>query len=163
MVGRRGFLKWGLVGTSVLAAVGLGSTFVGRDAAGDRRTVLRGIAPALLAGAIPPPGAEHEAELARLLDGLVVAIESLSPQSQHELRLLFLLLATPGGRWLAGIGSSWERAEPEQVAHALQQWRAHRLALMQTAYHALHDLVLGTWYAEPSHWERIGYPGPPRL
>jgi len=36
----------------------------------------------------------------------------------------------------------------------------HRFALLRIAYHALHDLVLGAWYAQPSNWVAIGYPGP---
>jgi hypothetical protein len=32
--------------------------------------------------------------------------------------------------------------------------------MLQTAYHALHDLVLGAWYADPSSWTAVGYPGP---
>jgi hypothetical protein len=24
----------------------------------------------------------------------------------------------------------------------------------------MHDLVLGAWYANPSNWAAIGYPGP---
>jgi hypothetical protein len=46
------------------------------------------------------------------------------------------------------------------VADFLQSWRKHRLAMPQTAYLALHDLVLGSWYADPSSWAAIGYPGP---
>ena len=28
---------------------------------------------------------------------------------------------------------------------------------------AVHDLVLGAWYAQPESWEAIGYPGPPEV
>jgi hypothetical protein len=24
----------------------------------------------------------------------------------------------------------------------------------------MHDLIIGAWYADPSTWEAIGYPGP---
>ena len=51
-------------------------------------------------------------------------------------------------------------SRPEQVSAFLQDWRLHRLGLLRTAYHALHDLVLGAWYAQPASWEAIGYPGP---
>jgi hypothetical protein len=31
---------------------------------------------------------------------------------------------------------------------------------LRSAYQALHDLVLGAWYANPANWDAIGYPGP---
>jgi hypothetical protein len=30
-------------------------------------------------------------------------------------------------------------------------------------YQAMHDLVLGSWYADASSWDAIGYPGPTKL
>ena len=42
----------------------------------------------------------------------------------------------------------------------LQEWRFHRIDMLQTAYHALHDLIIGSWYADPVTWQAIGYPGP---
>ena len=38
-----------------------------------------------------------------------------------------------------------------------------RFALLQGAYAALHDLVLGAWYARPEAWPTIGYPGTPEI
>ncbi len=42
----------------------------------------------------------------------------------------------------------------------LARWRDHRVALLQSGYQALHDLVAGAWYSDPSAWPAIGYPGP---
>jgi hypothetical protein len=76
---------------------------------------------------------------------------------------LFGLLALgPARRLLAGVGGGWEQADPRQVEAFLQNWRTHRLQTLQTAYHGLHDLIIGAWYADPSSWEAIGYPGPPK-
>lgn len=36
-----------------------------------------------------------------------------------------------------------------------------RFDLLKSGYAALHDLILGTWYAQPESWAAIGYPGPP--
>jgi hypothetical protein len=58
--------------------------------------------------------------------------------------------------------TQWSQATQEDVAAFLSHWRVHRLALLQSAYHALHDLVIGGWYADESTWESIGYPGPMR-
>jgi hypothetical protein len=32
--------------------------------------------------------------------------------------------------------------------------------MLQSAYHALHDLIFGGWYADSASWAAIGYPGP---
>ena len=56
----------------------------------------------------------------------------------------------------------WATASTEQVGAFLQAWRLHRFPMLQVAYHALHDLVLGAWYADPSAWTAIDYPGPIR-
>ena len=55
---------------------------------------------------------------------------------------------------------AWSKAKREDVAAFLQSWRVHRLMMLQSAYHALHDLILGGWYADESTWAGIGYPGP---
>jgi hypothetical protein len=49
------------------------------------------------------------------------------------------------------------------VAGFLAAWRSSRLALLQSAYAALHDLSFGAWYAQPESWTDIGYPGPPEI
>ena len=41
--------------------------------------------------------------------------------------------------------------------------RDSSIGLKQQAYFALHDLLLGSFYAEPSNWVATGYPGPPKL
>ena len=88
----------------------------------------------------------------------------LADRVDQELAQLFALLAsTPGRRLLAGVPVPWEDASVTQVNAFLQSWRTHRSALMRSGYGALHDLVLGSWYAEPAHWAAIGYPGPRSL
>ena len=56
--------------------------------------------------------------------------------------------------------TAWADATPAQVAAFLQDWRVSRVGLLRSAYGAMHDLVLGAWYADPSSWAAIGYPGP---
>ncbi|MYM91935.1 hypothetical protein GTP91_32755, partial [Rugamonas sp. FT82W] len=91
----------------------------------------------------------------------LAAIHGLPLATQKEVQDLFGLLAlAPARRWLAGVSGSWGEAAPQEVAAFLERWRHHRLAMLQTAYLALHDLILGSWYAEPSTWAGIGYPGP---
>ena len=128
---------------------------------GEARAALHAIAPAILAGALPQDPAQRRQALAAAIEGVHAAILSLAPATQKEVQDLFGLLAlAPARRILTGIADGWENARPEQVIAFLQDWRLHRLGLLRTAYHALHDLVLGAWYAQPASWEAIGYPGP---
>ena len=76
---------------------------------------------------------------------------------------LLALAAAPSRLLLAGLSVPWNEAGPDAVAATLQRWRMHRLSLLQLAYHALHDLILGTAYADEARWAAIGYPGPPAL
>lgn len=164
---RRTLLKVGLAGGALLAAAG-GATYLLRRAAPDAafsedtRVVLSGVLPALLAGALPLGAGARARALDAGLQRTLATIAGLPRPMRTELGELFALLASAPGRWLAGI-ERWDHADPEQVGDWLQRWRTHSFDLYQSAYHALHDLVLGAYYADPSTWDAIGYPGPIRL
>jgi hypothetical protein len=164
MTNRRTFLKAGLLGGALLVAGGLAATLAGRDPVADRRRVLGGVIPAVLAGALPEAPEAREAAVARCLKGVETAIAGLSPAAQQEAAQLFALLAIPPTRvLLAGVHAGWDEAGPDEVAAFLERWRGHASSLMRSGYHALHDLVLGAWYADESTWEAVGYPGPLKL
>ena len=161
---RRSFFKLGLLGACTVAAGGTvyrlarGPAPLRRfELDGEARAALAAIVPAMLGSALPP-GAPA---LARSIDGVCTAIHGLPLAQQGEVQDLFGLLAlAPARRFVAGVGGGWQNADPRQVATFLQNWRVHRLATLQTAYLALHDLVLGAWYADSASWAAIGYPGP---
>jgi len=161
---RRTLLKVGLIGSAVLAAAG-GAAFLLKPAARDAATsdetriVLNGVMPALLADALPTDAAARAAALDAALQRTLATIAGLSLPTRIELGELFMLLASAPGRWLAGV-DRWEVASVEQASAFLQRWRTHSFDLFQVGYHALHDLVLGPYYADPSTWEALGYPGP---
>lgn len=164
---RRTLLKVGFAGGALLAAAGGAAWLLrrgGPDAAtsDDTRIVLRAAMPALLADALPtePPARAQalEGALARTL----ATIGGLPLPTRNELGQLFSLLVSAPGRWLAGV-DRWDNADVAQVSAWLQRWRTHTFDLYQVAYHALHDLTLGSYYADPSTWDAIGYPGPIRL
>lgn len=161
---RRTLLKVGLLGGAVLTAAGGAALWLkpaARDASTseEARAVLRAVIPALLAGALPAGGAAPAREAA--LERTLAAIAGLPPPTRLELGELFALLSSRPGRWLAGV-DDWETADVEQATRFLQRWRTHSFDLFQAGYHALHDLVLGPWYAHESTWPAIGYPGPPQ-
>ncbi|KFI06444.1 hypothetical protein [Massilia sp. BSC265] len=163
---RRTFLKAG--GLAALALAGGGAFYRATQAEvpqrfaldGEARAALHAIAPAILAGALPQ-GASREAALSSTIDGIHQAILGLPPATQKEVQDLFGLLAlAPARRLLTGVSGGWEHARIEDVSAFLQDWRLHRIKLLRSAYHALHDLVLGAWYAQPASWPATGYPGP---
>lgn len=164
---RRTFLKAGVIAALALAAGGgiyratrtpLPQRFV---LDGEARAALDAIVPAILAGALPAEPAARQAAIATAVDGVLQAILGLPLATQKEVQDLFGLLAlAPARRLLTGVAGGWQGAPEEDVARFLQEWRVHRLGLLRSAYGALHDLVLGAWYANPASWDAIGYPGP---
>jgi hypothetical protein len=164
ILSRRTFIKVGLFGALALAAAG-GIYRVTRPSSpvspyllDDRaKSALRAIASALLQGSMPDTPQSVDVHLVRVQ----TAISGLPVHTQMEIEDLFgLLVLGPARRFLVGIPDDWERAKREDVVAFLQSWRMHRLGLLQSAYHALHDLVIGPWYADESNWAAIGYPGP---
>ncbi len=164
---RRTFLKTGLAGAIVLAAAGgvyritKGPAAPGRFTLDEEgRAALRAITSAVLLGTIPGNPQAVDMAIARVQD----TIAGLPLSTQKEIQDLFgLLVFAPTRRFLAGVSKPWAEAAPDEVAAFLQGWRMHRFAMLQTAYHALHDLIFGGWYADESTWAAIGYPGPLKM
>jgi hypothetical protein len=163
---RRSFLKAGALGALVLAAGGgiwratHAPTLRPYALDGEARAALHAIIPAILDGTLPDPP-QRELAILQTTERVQQAILGLPLATQKEVQDLFGLLAlAPARRVLAGISGGWTEASLEQVSRFLSEWRVHRLGLMRSAYGALHDLVLGSWYADPSTWPAIGYPGP---
>ncbi|MCC7703127.1 hypothetical protein IGS59_12800 [Janthinobacterium sp. GW460P] len=165
---RRSFLKLGVLGACALAAGGAAYRLVRGPAPpgrfvlnGEARAALAAIVPAMLGSALPQEAPARAAMLDGAIAGVDTAIHGLPLAAQQEVQDLFGLLAlAPARRFVAGVTGGWSEADPAQVAAFLQAWRTHRLATLQTAYLALHDLILGAWYADAAHWAAIGYPGP---
>jgi hypothetical protein len=57
----------------------------------------------------------------------------------------------------------WPQAHPDDIGAFLQDWRTSWFSLLQSAYHALHELIMASWYARSESWAALAYPGPPRL
>ena len=170
MASRRTFLKAG-VGASLALALG-GGIYRATQATrvpsplppfaldGEARAALGAIAPAVLDGALPA-GAHRAEAVAAVIGAVHRAILGLPLATQHEIQDLFGLLAlAPARRLLTGIATPWADAPPAAVHAFLQDWRTSQFGLLRAGYAALHDLVLGAWYAAPASWEAIGYPGP---
>jgi hypothetical protein len=127
------------------------------------RSIVSAIVPVLLAGALPTaPGVD--AARAAVVVNVDQAIAGLPPASRKQVEQLFALLAFAPSRCLiAGVWSPWPEASSASIAAFLTRWRDSRFALLQTAYGALHQLIVAAWYGSPLAWPAIGYPGPPSL
>lgn len=159
MISRREFLKAGFGGSVLLACAGRVAA-----AADEEGAMLAAVASALLAGMLPGERTARAAALTETVAGVRRAVSGLSLPTQKEVAELFSLLTlSPSRRLLAGVSAPWAEASEETVAAFLESWRFSRFGLLQGAYAALHDLVLGAWYARPEHWEAIGYPGIPEV
>jgi hypothetical protein len=91
-------------------------------------------------------------------------IAGLAPAARDEVgELCSLLDFAPTRCLVAGVWSPWSRASATSVAAFLERWRESRFVLLRSAYEALHQIVLGAWYAQPRAWPAIGYAGPPSL
>jgi hypothetical protein len=168
---RRQFLRAGLVGGAVLAAGGAWVVWrdvreadagsPGRDRVAE---IIAALAPVLLAGALPADSPARNAAVARTIAGVKDVIAAFPAAVQAEIADLFRLLDIRiARRLLTGIGAEWKTVETAQVIEFLERWRRSRIALLQGGYFALHDLVLGAWYADASSWGPLGYPGPPNV
>ena len=126
--------------------------------------ILGAIAPVLLAGALPADPAQRGTALASVTAGVKEVIAAFPPAVRSEVNDLFRLLDIRiARRLLTGVSTNWRDADPADVKAFLERWRWSRIALLQTGYFALHDLVLGAWYANESAWALLGYPGPPNV
>lgn len=166
IISRRSFLRTGLIGTLALAtAGGLYRTARPADAAGkflfddQARAVLNAIIPVMLKDVTDSSFSAATSAIYRVQK----AIAGLPLTTQREIQDLFgLLTLAPSRRFLVGLPDDWPQAKQEDVAAFLNRWRLHRFGMLQSAYHALHDLITGSWYADESTWASIGYPGPIR-
>ena len=165
---RRSFLKIGVAGAFTLAAGGALYRLAHPPGSPNRfalegpaQTVLNAVIPVMLGPVLPAEPAARVAALTAASQRVRDAVLGLPLATQKEVQDLFGLLALgPARRLLAGVAGGWEQADARQVTAFLQSWRTHSLQTLQVAYHALHDLIIGAWYADPSTWDSIGYPGP---
>lgn len=171
---RRQFIKTGLIGGALLASayalrrpldrLGKQALVAGFPLPEALREVIAAVAPVMLAGMIPAQGEARAVAVERSVQAVAAAVSRLSASSQREVAELFALLTLPPARVaLAGIRRSWSKAGEDEVRVFLDSWRHSSLDLLKTGYLALHDLVLGAWYADSATWAAIGYPGPPYI
>jgi len=163
---RRTLLKLGLASAAVLSVAGGAVALLQPGLADSRltaggRAVFAAVGRALLEGSLPAEAGAQQRAMAGLLERIDGLAGSLPPHAQAELsQLLALLNSTAGRRALTGLPADWPQASLPEIQQALQSMRLSSLALRQQAYQALHDIVGGAYYSDPSTWVQLGYPGP---
>ncbi len=149
----------GALAYRVLAPKG-GAPAVGAFLDTNARAALAALAPAILGDVFPKETADSAARSQAInatVDRVDAAIRGLAPAAQKEVAELMMLLTLKPARWaLTGI-ADWHNATPEALNTFLNNWRTHRMALLQVAYHALHDLLAGSHYSDAAAWARTGY------
>jgi hypothetical protein len=164
--GRRTFLQAGLAGAVLLAVLPgparAASAGMGPFTAAQRQA-LQAIVPVMLAGALPG-GAGYVRAVTDVVDGVEVAVRALPPHLQAEVAQLFgILTFAPARVLVAGVPRAWNEAGADSIASFLDRWRTSWFALLRSAYQALHELIMASWYAQPQSWAALGYGGPPRI
>ena len=169
---RRQLIKAGLFGSAGLLLTELGFNLVHPQ---DRQKLLgatdvslfSALAIALLGDSLPSTGQVRHEALEQIGKNIEGAIAGLQPAIQEELMQLLTLLKFPLSRkFLLGISadwtsSTWSQINQVEVEHFLQEWRQSRFLLFRSGYQALHQIVIGSWFASEKSWEFIGYSGPP--
>lgn len=135
----------------------------GAELVASHTDMLRAVALALLGPALPTAGSERDAQVGAVLKACGALIDNLPASTRREIGDLFGLLALKPARALLGYGGDWPGADSNVVNAFLAGLRDSSISLKQQAYFALHDMVLGSFYAEPTTWAATGYPGPPKL
>jgi hypothetical protein len=168
MLTRRGFMALGL-GSAALLAVGGGAAALSRPVWAQAHflpagtAVMQAIGAAMLDGSLPDDPAARAAALAAWIRRVEGALQAMPARTQAEFAQLVALLAHPWGRTATGLARDWPEASVAQVGAWLQGLRTHRLALLQQAYHALHDLSLAAWFGDSGTWAAIGYELPVKV
>ena len=165
---RRTFFGFGLgIGGAILLGLGGVSIatwrpgVVGGRLSPSGRSVFESVGRAVLDGSLPAESSSRDAAVRALLTRLDVTISAFPWPVQEEIsQLLALLSATAGRLGLARLRHDWPEAKIGEVQAALQDMRTSALSLRQQAYHALRDLTNAAFYADPTTWAQIGYPGP---
>ncbi len=168
MMTRRTLLRRGIFGGALLALGSIGglALWPTRTLHRPRRALKvldeRGFA---IVGAIAARtvGSPH-ADPVEIAHGVDNELTYASPESQNEIKQLLLLFesAAAGLIFDARVRPFSHLGADEQDA-VLNAWRFSRLAVRRSGYTALRKATQAAYYASPSCWAEVGYPGPPQI
>lgn len=171
-LGRRDFLRMGVMGALALSTVSLTAMLTGCASAppasgmrilrdGDL-VMLRSLMPVVLDGALPKDASREKAieDSLSLLDGLLAASSRAGQQQVHQ--LFDLMTFAPTRRLVVGLSDDWSKSTPADMNAFLVSWRDSRFDMLRAAYIALTQMITMNWYMQPRSWAAINYV-PPRV
>lgn len=173
---RRGFLKFGLMGTGLLLGAGALGSLQGcathqlvsqperplRLLREKDAVILAAVLPVVLKGSFPADPVARQQSTDRMLIQVDEFLLHSSEFTHGELKMLFDLLHLPPTRALvAGLWRPWDEASEDDIEAFLTRWRDSRLNLLRMGYAQLTQLVSLMYYSDSHHWGDL-YPGPPQ-
>lgn len=124
------------------------------------RSLFAAVAQSVLGALLPSNSVERATAIAAHLTRVEATIAGLPPHMQAEVdELITIIGSAPGRLALVGLLTDWASAPTVEVSAALLSMQRSNLAVRQQAYHALRDITNGSYFADPSTWPSIGYPG----
>jgi hypothetical protein len=167
---RRRFLMVATGGTALLGMLGAGVLLakspIGPDGtlSSAAAEVFRCVASVVLDGSLEADPQARTLQLDRHLGHMENLLGALPEATRSDLSLLLAILGNSAGRHaFAQLRTPWPRATVKEAGAALQMMRLSSLQMRQQAYHALRDLTNAAFYADPSAWTLMGYPGPQEI
>ena len=161
---RRKFLLGALGGSAALAlGVSLYQPEFSQDERYDEehRLLFSVLLPVLLDGALPEMAVPREAAMNRTLDAIAKTVAVLPADQRKELlQLLDSLENRFGLLLLTGSMTPLLLRSPAELTAFIEDWRQSSLALFNTAYLGLRELVLASFYSCPEHWAALNYAKP---
>jgi hypothetical protein len=128
------------------------------------RRVLASVARAVLDGSLPNEMPAQAVAIEAHLTRMEATVGAMPAHTQGEIADLLALLALPPLRAvLVDLSGAWADAPLADVQTALQSMRRSSLLLRRQAYNALRDLTHAAYFADPSTWPLLRYPGPRAL
>ena len=164
---RRSFLKKGMFGGVLLVAggatLGLSSTNMAFKPVRALKVFTErhfAILASIAARTVRIEGA-NPVEIAHAVDDVM---STAVPEAREDMKGLLLLFENAlAGLLFDGRLKPFTQLSGEQQDKVLESWRDSRILVRRGGYNALRKLTLASYYASPSSWEGVGYPGPPEI
>ena len=167
---RRDFIRFGLIGSAVVASGATLATVSGcasnkAPASGYRQLrdadleLLRPLVPVLLVGAFAPTDDNIE----QSLRGMDQLLDSAAPGAIADLhQLLDALQMAPMRRFFTGSWRHFANQDTAQLTHTVSRWQQRNYELSRLSLRAISQPLLWAWYLTEEGARSTGYPGSPK-
>ena len=158
-LGRREFLRAGLLGSALLAGGASVASLSGCSAPMTAADGYLHLVPVILAGALP----NGEADVQRALKRLDTLFDSPSQGSREALFKLYDVLQLGAFRWW--VMDAWAHPaslNSEEIDQGMAKWSRKQNSFARLAFNGLCQPLMMCWYTDPDVARSTGYPGPPR-